>query len=179
MTGKPKSGLSAFLKQEFPGSSAEVQEPVTPRVSESVSSSVAESVTPKAKPSKTSKVQKVSSPKVKDSKTPKLTESKTPRVLESVTREVQGSSAEILGLEEAIPLYKRLIPKETRFREDQLEDLAKLARRLTRAKSVRGGERITENTLIRVAVDALLERGDALMGETEVDLLTRFRSILQ
>ena len=96
-----------------------------------------------------------------------------------MTQEVQGSSAEILGLEEAIPLYKRLIPKETRFREDQLDDLARLARRLTRAKAVRGGERITENTLIRVAVDALLERGDQLAGADEAELLEMFKTILK
>ena len=176
MTGKPKSGLSAFLKGELPAASAGVQESPTPRVTESVSSSVAGSATPKAKPSR---VQKASTPKARDFKTPKLTESKTHRVQESMTQEVQGSSAEILGLEETIPLYKRLIPKETRFREDQLEDLAKLARRLTRAKTVRGGERITENTLIRVAVDALLERGDQLAGADEAELLETYRQVLK
>ena len=47
-------------------------------------------------------------------------------------------------------------------------------RRLVRARRG-GGERITENTLVRVAVDLLLERADALNGGTEAELLRSLR----
>lgn len=79
------------------------------------------------------------------------------RVTESVSSEV--------------PLYQRLTRKEVRFRDDQLEELDRLARRLSRAKRGAGGERITENTLVRVAVDLLLRRADAIAGETEAEIL--------
>ena len=169
MTGK-RSGLANFLGEEFSKPLEDAAQ--TPQVAKSVTPRVAESKT--SKPSKvvTSVVPVSASSKAKKSPTPKLKESTTLRVQELKTSKV------IEDLEPELPLYKRLIPKETRFRDDQLEDLARLARRLTRAKSVRGGQRITENTLIRVAVDALLERGEALVGETEEDLLERFKSLL-
>ncbi|PPT05211.1 hypothetical protein CKA32_000424 [Geitlerinema sp. FC II] len=58
--------------------------------------------------------------------------------------------------------------KEARLREDQIDSLTGLARQLNRQK--RGGERITENTLIRLAVDLLLEQSDRLQGNTESEL---------
>jgi hypothetical protein len=68
----------------------------------------------------------------------------------------------------AVPKYLRLIRKEARLREDQVYDVIRLARRLNRAKS--GGERITENTLIRIGVDLLLARRAELSGATEDEL---------
>lgn len=65
--------------------------------------------------------------------------------------------------------YLRLVRKETRVREDQYEALTVNARRLTRAKSP-GGERITENTLIRVAIDLLLNQAEKLAGSDETRL---------
>ena len=67
------------------------------------------------------------------------------------------------------PLYLRLERKETRLRTDQYADLTTHARRLNRAKGTTG-ERITENTLIRVAIDLLLERATDLSGATEAEL---------
>ena len=64
------------------------------------------------------------------------------------------------------PLYLRYRRKETRLRDDQQNGLTLLARRLTRAKGS-GGERITDNTLIRVAVDLLLARSTDLAGADE------------
>lgn len=69
------------------------------------------------------------------------------------------------------PRYLQLTRKEVRFRDDHLEALDKLARRLQRARRGHPGERITENTLVRVAVAALLQRADDLMGRTEAELL--------
>jgi len=59
--------------------------------------------------------------------------------------------------------------KEARIRLDQADALAQLTRRLNRARGG-GGERITDNTLIRVAVDLLLARSDRLGGATEDEL---------
>lgn len=59
--------------------------------------------------------------------------------------------------------------KESRLRPDQLARLTEETRRLNRAKGT-GGERITENTLIRVAIDLLLERSGELAGATEEQL---------
>jgi len=68
----------------------------------------------------------------------------------------------------ALPKYLQLERKDTRLRADQLDALSRLARRLQRT----GGrtERITENTLIRVAVDMLLAAGDTLAGRDEEEL---------
>ncbi len=68
-----------------------------------------------------------------------------------------------------LPKYLTLVRKEARIREDQLDQLTVLARKLNRAK--KGGERITENTLIRVAVDLLLAQDNKLKGATEAQLL--------
>ncbi|MEU4607574.1 hypothetical protein AB0F43_31705 [Kribbella sp. NPDC023972] len=71
--------------------------------------------------------------------------------------------------EPAQPKYMTLARKEARLREDQVDNLSMLARKLSRA--ARGGEeRITDNTLIRVAVDLLLAQSDKLAGSTEEEL---------
>jgi hypothetical protein len=70
---------------------------------------------------------------------------------------------------EAGPRYLQLERKELRIRVDQADELARLTRRINRAR--RGaGERITDNTLIRVAIDLLLERTVQLEGTTEDEL---------
>lgn len=58
------------------------------------------------------------------------------------------------------PRYLTYVRKECRLREDQLDALTQLARRLSRARRARG-PRITENTLIRLAVDRLLAEARA------------------
>lgn len=71
--------------------------------------------------------------------------------------------------EPAQPKYMTLARKEARLREDQVDDLSMLARKLSRA--ARGGEeRITDNTLIRIAVDLLLTQSGKLTGSTEEEL---------
>jgi len=70
----------------------------------------------------------------------------------------------------AMPLFLQLERKEARLREDQIEWLAVHAKRLQRAKGRTGGGRITDNTLIRVAVDLLIAHGDKLAGATEAEL---------
>lgn len=67
------------------------------------------------------------------------------------------------------PRYRRLTRKETLLRADQLTSLAALARHRMRQRRVRT-ERITENTLVRIAVDLLLDNQDLLDGSTEEEL---------
>jgi hypothetical protein len=82
--------------------------------------------------------------------------------------EVELETVEPKSEQLELPKYLTLIRKETRLREDQLEKLTVLTRKLNRQR--RGGERITENTLIRVAIDLLLEQSEELKGSTESEL---------
>lgn len=65
--------------------------------------------------------------------------------------------------------YDELERKEARLRTDQFSRLTELSRGLNRQRQGRG-ERITENTLIRVAIDLLLARSVDLAGVTEAEL---------
>jgi len=71
--------------------------------------------------------------------------------------------------ESQVPKGRRLERKELRLRADQLDELARIRRTLNRQRGGEG-ERITENTLIRVAVDMLLGRAGKLRGTTEDEL---------
>jgi hypothetical protein len=68
------------------------------------------------------------------------------------------------------PLYLRLVRKETRLREEQYETLTEYARKLNRAKAPGVGERITENTLIRIAIDLLIPHLSEMSGSDEAQL---------
>jgi len=70
----------------------------------------------------------------------------------------------------ARPKYLALQRKEARLRGDQMDALASLARRMNRGKAKRGGERITENTLIRVAVDWLLGQDEPVGASSEEEI---------
>jgi hypothetical protein len=72
-----------------------------------------------------------------------------------------------------LPKYLRLVRKEARVREDQFNQLTQLTRQINKARRRQHGvvgERITENTLIRVAIDLLLEHCERLTGVTEEEL---------
>lgn len=69
-----------------------------------------------------------------------------------------------------VPKYLQLERKEVRLRSDQIDDLTKLSRKLNRIRKGKG-ERLTENTLIRVAITLLLENVSQLQGLTENELL--------
>ena len=70
---------------------------------------------------------------------------------------------------EATPRYLEMQRVDGRIRPDQSEDLAALRRRILRGRADRS-ERITDNTLLRVAVDLLLARVDELAGDTEDEM---------
>lgn len=65
--------------------------------------------------------------------------------------------------------YTELVRKELRLHADQADELTALATKVQRARREKG-ERITDNTLIRVAVDLLLKRQNELVGSTEDEL---------
>jgi len=67
------------------------------------------------------------------------------------------------------PKYLTMERKETRLRREQVSALGELARELSARRRQRG-ERITENTLVRIAVDVLLEHAGELRGDTEDEL---------
>ncbi len=68
-----------------------------------------------------------------------------------------------------LPTYQRLERKELLIWPDQITNLSILARVLNRNRDA-AGERITSNTLIRVAVALLLSRSQDLAGTTEEEL---------
>jgi hypothetical protein len=65
--------------------------------------------------------------------------------------------------------YTELVRKELRLHADQADELTMLASQVQRSRKKKG-ERITDNTLIRVAVDLLLQRQKELVGSTEDEL---------
>jgi len=114
-----------------------------------------------------------------NSESSKLTKNQTHKVTETVTNELGNSESSKLTKNQThkvpdlqtneVPKYLTLVRKEARLREDQLDDLTSLTRSINRKR--RGtGERITENTIIRVAVDLLLDKSGELKGFTEQEL---------
>ncbi len=84
-----------------------------------------------------------------------------------VGAELRKSVTSRVGADERI--YTDYVRKEARLRDDQLDGLSTLARRLN-VRRLPANRRITENTLIRIAVDMLLDKQDALAGQTEAEL---------
>ncbi len=93
-------------------------------------------------------------PPAPDSVTPET----TPKVSDSVSSRV--------------PKYLTLVRREARIHEHQATELTRMSRRLNRLRTQQGsaGERITDNTLIRVAIDLLLQHEPQLAGISEDEL---------
>ncbi|GAA1661939.1 hypothetical protein [Microbacterium lacus] len=79
------------------------------------------------------------------------------------------ANADTPDVQRDLPKFARLERKDTRIRADQTAALTALAKTLMRRRRVRT-ERITENTLIRVAIDLLLAHADRLHGSSEHEL---------
>lgn len=75
------------------------------------------------------------------------------------------------------PRYLQLTRKEARFTEEQLDGLTVLTRRLNKRRGG-AGERFTDNTLIRVAVDLLLSEAETLLGGGVATTEDEIRSLL-
>lgn len=190
MTGNKRRGLADFLGKELKSS------PVASAPPKSVTSRVQPVVAPRPRkeppaPEPEVEVTVEVAPSLERAVTLEVTESVSPEApavavgaTESVSHRVPTvvpsgvtesvSSRVPEGDDPSLPRYLRLTRKEVRFREDQLDALDRVVRRLVRARRG-GGERITENTLVRVAVDLLLARADALSGATEAELLRSLR----
>jgi uncharacterized protein YkwD len=84
--------------------------------------------------------------------------------------EITSATTNTASPSAALPRYLQLIRKESRLRQDQADQLSREVRRINQGRQGRHGavgERITDNTLIRVAVDLLLARAGELNGTTE------------
>jgi hypothetical protein len=77
--------------------------------------------------------------------------------------------AETPAEDRGLAKFARLTRKDARVRADQDAALTALAKSLMRRRPVKT-ERITENSLIRVAIDLLLAHADELQGSTEDEL---------
>ena len=75
------------------------------------------------------------------------------------------------------PADAALRPKQLMLYADQQTDRDALARTLHDARGVRG-ERITANTLLRIAIDGLLAHCDRLRGDNEKQLLDSWLAFL-
>lgn len=93
----------------------------------------------------------------------------SPEVQNSKTPNPNPEPTASAGVGSNGPKYASLVPKEARLREDQIASLNDLARTLARNRTNKT-ERITSNTLIRIAIDKLLADSGGLTGETEDQL---------
>lgn len=148
----------------------ETQQTESP-ANQSVGALGSESVTTLGSDSKSTKVTNFQTNEVPNSETNKLTELQTTKVADSESTAVSKQQTNVLSDSQTdeVPKYLTLVRKEARLREDQLDDLTSLARSLNR-KRQGSGERITENTLIRIAVDLLMNQSNELEGTTEQEL---------
>ena len=117
-----------------------------------------ESITPAVKQSTTQIVAKKASREAKI------------QLNDSITQTLNELNTETLEL----PKYAQLLPVNLRLREDQFAALGELERVVMKRRKQKGGERITKNTLIRVAVDYLIANADKLTGDDESALIQSF-----
>lgn len=77
-----------------------------------------------------------------------------------------------------MPKYQTMERVDTRLRPDQVTTLARLRKRVARSRSDKR-ERITDATLVRIALDLLFDHSDALHGDTEDALRESVRTALR
>ena len=92
---------------------------------------------------------------------------RTPEVRTPEVRSTELPTSEVRT--PGLPKYKRLERKDVLLWPDQLGELS-VTRRMLNNRRGSAGERITDNTLIRVAVALLLSRAVDLAGTTEDEL---------
>ncbi|MGW2255116.1 hypothetical protein ACWCXH_33765 [Kitasatospora sp. NPDC001660] len=86
----------------------------------------------------------------------------------------QSASQPAAGRPKAAEKQPSVRPKYAQIRSDQWTGLDETARMLMDARTRIGGPRITANTLIRVAIDALLATRGSLVGNEEDELRRRY-----
>lgn len=67
------------------------------------------------------------------------------------------------------PRYQTFVRGESRLRADQVTALATLRRKVAAARTDKT-ERITDNTMLRLAVDLLLHNAGQIKGDTEEEM---------
>lgn len=95
-----------------------------------------------------------------------------PEKADQVTKSVTNKLTE--SVSNRVPKYLQLKRREARIYDNQADELTALTRRLNdqrkQSDGTTAGERITDNTLVRLAIDLLLERKQELSGATEEEL---------
>lgn len=162
------SGTSGLLSD---ARSSRLSESETPGTPESGSSELRIPVMPErdvaVEPeSMTAGVPKSRSGAVPQTRAPEVPRSEVPGAGRSVQAGGARSSQPAVAQPGGGPRYLRMERVDARLRPDQVEALDREVRRLQRARNVRL-ERITTNTLLRVAVDLLLNQSERLAGDTE------------
>lgn len=94
---------------------------------------------------------------------PPATSTQTADVRESVSSSRQRAGSD------GLPRYQQTARVEGRLWPDQVTALADLRRKVSQARNHKP-ERITDNTLLRIAVDLLLAHAGDLRGDTEDQL---------
>lgn len=150
--------------------SAEVRKVATPQPRHSGTSGVAESRRAEVPQYRTPGVQEARRSRDTKVRTAGLQDSGTPGGWDSGRSGLRKVMSPPAPAAASRPKYLRLERKDARLTERQLTDLIALARYLNRQRPTGVGERLTENTLLRLAVDLLLERADDLSGTTEDEL---------
>lgn len=89
-------------------------------------------------------------------------EDRTPVVPDSGTHRPRAGTDEL-------PRYQQAVRVEARLWPEQVPALAALRRQVAAGRQIKT-ERITDNTLLRVAVDLLLAHAGQLVGDTEDQL---------
>ncbi|WP_066466163.1 hypothetical protein [Sanguibacter suarezii] len=92
-----------------------------------------------------------------------------PAMVAPVSEESSRETPKVAPGKAASQRYDELVRKETRIRPDQYAALTRTQRALNKARGSEG-ERITENTLIRVAIDMFLASEGAIAGTTEAEI---------
>lgn len=166
-----KRNLSDLIAEETQQTETPANKSETAEVSESATNKPSDSKTSKVTNLQTNKITESQTNILSDSKTNKVTELQAAKLTDSKTVELPNQQTDELSDSETdeLPKYQTFTRKEARLREDQLDSLTSITRSLNR-KRKGSGERITENTLIRIAVDLLMNQSDRLQGTTEEEL---------
>jgi hypothetical protein len=148
----PRRGSLAGLQPSIPESAPSVPQPPAPEPPDSRSTEQTAAAAVRAAEAVTSRPRKSVPAKSRASDVP------SPEVRTPEVPSPQG------------PKYLQLERKDTLLWPRQVNELTVLRRVLNRRKPKGAGERITENTLIRVAVDLLIANADKMQGSTEDEL---------
>lgn len=108
-------------------------------------------------------------PATRDSANPGTPEPPKPRISESANPETTEPAKPETTEPQTGPRYAQYVRKEARVRDDQAAALIVLRKKVAAQRTTKT-EPITDNVLIRLAIDLLLAHSDRLHGDTEDDL---------